>query len=154
MSFLSNSITYIPAYFAILFLSPECDAAVPLYGIPMPKASVKQFMLFAVKRPEHEPHPGQEFMANVSNSSSLTVPSLHAPTPSIAELKSYTFPFFLPGSIGPPLTTILGILSLAAAINIPGTILSQLGISTKASKPCAIAITSIESAINSLEARE
>ena len=47
-----------------------------------------------------------------------------------------------------------GILSLDAAISIPGTILSQLGISTSASKPCANAIDSIESAISSRDASE
>ena len=49
---------------------------------------------------------------------------------------------------------IAGIFNLAAAISIPGTILSQFGISTRASRPCAIVIDSIESAISSRLARE
>ena len=43
---------------------------------------------------------------------------------------------------------IAGIFNLAAAISIPGTI------STRASRPCAIVIDSIESAISSRLARE
>ena len=39
----------------------------------------------------------------------------------------------LPASIGPPLTKIVGILQRAAAINNPGTFLSQLGIITRPS---------------------
>ena len=60
----------------------------------------------------------------------------------------------LPANIGPPLTTIDGIFNLKAAITIPGTILSQFGINTNASKAWAFAIHSIESAISSLVAKE
>ncbi len=49
--------------------------------------------------------------------------------------------------MGPPLTTMAGILSLPAAISIPGVTLSQLVKSTMASKPCAVTISSIRSAI-------
>ncbi|MBA7666162.1 hypothetical protein ES703_74239 [subsurface metagenome] len=45
--------------------------------------------------------------------------------------------------------TIAGRFSLTAAISIPGIILSQLGIKTRASKPWASATTSTESAISS-----
>ena len=42
----------------------------------------------------------------------------------------------------------------AAAMSMPGMILSQLGMSTKASKQCARASVSTESAISSREGRE
>ena len=48
----------------------------------------------------------------------------------------------------------LGIFNRAAAINMPGTTLSQFGIKINASKPDAIATASIESAINSRLANE
>ena len=60
----------------------------------------------------------------------------------------------VPASIGPPLTKIDGILSLAAAIKSPGTFLSQFGIITSPSKGWASAIASVESAISSLVTRE
>ena len=59
-----------------------------------------------------------------------------------------------PGSIAPPLITIPGIFILKSPIIIPGTILSQFGIKTTPSSPCAITILSTESAISSLEGRE
>ena len=54
-----------------------------------------------------------------------------------------------PASMGPPLTKMVGMLSLAAAMSRPGTFLSQLGTITSASNACAIAIASVESAIRS-----
>ena len=42
-------------------------------------------------------------------------------------------PFTRPASIGPPLTNTVGTLTRAAAINSPGTFLSQFGTITKAS---------------------
>ena len=44
-------------------------------------------------------------------------------------------------------------LAVAAAISIPGTTLSQLGMNTSASKQCAFTIHSMLSAISSREAR-
>ena len=41
--------------------------------------------------------------------------------------KSTTFPLYLPAGIGPPLTKLRGGFKRAAAISIPGTILSQWG---------------------------
>ena len=55
----------------------------------------------------------------------------------------------LPASIGPPETTIAGTLMRAAAINRPGTFLSQLGIMTSPSNWWATAMASVESAIRS-----
>ena len=52
------------------------------------------------------------------------------------------------------LIKIEGIFNLAAAINIPGTTLSQFGINTIASKGVAIATASTESAISCLVTNE
>ena len=51
--------------------------------------------------------------------------------------------------MGPPLTRMEGMFSRAAAISMPGTILSQLGTSTRPSKQWARAMVSTESAISS-----
>ena len=63
--------------------------------------------------------------------------------------KDVLCPFTCPASIGPPETKIVGTLILAAAINKPGTFLSQLGIITRASNAWAKAMASVESAIRS-----
>ena len=51
--------------------------------------------------------------------------------------------------MGPPLTNTVGIFNRAAAMSSPGTFLSQLGIMTRPSKPCAMTIASVLSAIRS-----
>ena len=48
----------------------------------------------------------------------------------------------------------VGMFARAAPISIPGTILSQLGMHTIASKQCASTIVSTESAISSREGSE
>ena len=58
-------------------------------------------------------------------------------------------PSMWPASIGPPETKVVGRLRRAAAMSRPGTFLSQLGIMTSASKPCASAMHSVESAMRS-----
>jgi len=50
--------------------------------------------------------------------------------------------------MSPPLTNLDGILRRAAAMNMPGIILSQLGMRTEPSKAWAKAIASMESAIS------
>ena len=56
--------------------------------------------------------------------------------------------------MGPPLTNTVGRFSRAAAMSRPGTFLSQFGTITKASKPWARAMASVESAIRSRVTRE
>ena len=56
--------------------------------------------------------------------------------------------------MGPPEQTTVGMFSRRAAITMPGTILSQLGSSTRPSKQWAAARVSTESAMSSREARE
>ena len=51
--------------------------------------------------------------------------------------------------MGPPLTNRVGMLQRTAAINMPGTILSQLGMQIMPSKQWALITVSTESAINS-----
>ncbi len=82
------------------------------------------------------------------------MPALYAPTASNTLLRSSWTPFLFSDSIGPPLTTTEGTFILAAAISMPGTILSQLGMNTMPSKLWARPIASHESAISSLDASE
>jgi 3-isopropylmalate/(R)-2-methylmalate dehydratase large subunit len=89
-----------------------------------------------------------------SRFSSVIFPALTAPTASNTEFKSNSLPWRRPVIMGPPLTKIDGKSKRAAAMSMPGTTLSQLGIKTKASKAWAMAITSIESAISSRLAKE
>ena len=77
-------------------------------------------------------------------------PAMYAPTASKALFKSLPFS----DSIGPPDTNTQGRFSRAAAISIPGTILSQLGMNTSASNAWARAMHSTLSAISSRVHRE
>ena len=148
------SITAIPACFASLIRSEYTAGMVPFPPRPIPNASVKQFMEFAVYIPEQEPQVGQTFSSNSRTSSSLMVPAAWEPTASNMEERLLFWPFTWPASIGPPETKTVGTLIRAAAINKPGTFLSQLGTITKASNWCAKAIHSVESAIKSLVTKE
>ena len=51
--------------------------------------------------------------------------------------------------MGPPLTKIVGMFRRMAAMSMPGTILSQLGMQTMASKQWAATIVSTQSAMSS-----
>ena len=99
--------------------------------------------------PAHDPHPGQAVSSSSLSSSSVIFPALTPPTPSNTVIRSVSFSPFFPAIMGPPLIKTAGMLSLIAAISIPGTILSQFGIRTRPSKGWAIAMTSTESAISS-----
>ena len=126
----------------------------PLPGKAIPKTSERQFIELAVNIPEQLPQVGQAFCSIASSSAWSILPAANAPEASKLEFKSSVRPFSLPASIGPPLTKTQGKSSRAAAINMPGTILSQFGIKTRASKAWAKAIVSAESAISSRLARE
>src|SRR5699024_9829601 len=102
---------------------------VPLPGSAIPNISIKQFIEFAVNIPEQEPHVGQALFSRSNNSSADICPDLWAPTPSNTDVKEICFPVELtPASIGPPDTKTEGTFVRAAAISIPGVILSQFGI--------------------------
>ena len=138
---LSNiSITCIPARFARAMRRPVTAGIVPFPGSPRPSTSVRQFMLFAVNIPEHAPQPGQARSSSSLSCASSIFPAATAPTASNISLKLKPFAAYgfeesvtWPGIIGPPETTTVGRLRRAAAISMPGTILSQFGISTSAS---------------------
>ena len=128
---------------------------VPLPGSAIPMASQRQFIELAVNIPEQLPSPGQQIFSSSLSCASSILPALNSATPSNMVIMSTALPSFdLPAAIGPPDTKIVGIFSLTAAINIPGMILSQFGMHIRASKQCALAMVSTESAIISLEASE
>ena len=60
----------------------------------------------------------------------------------------------MPAAIGPPLTNTVGMLTRMAAINMPGTILSQFGMQTMPSKQCALSMVSTQSAMSSRDGSE
>ena len=124
---------------------------VPLPGRLMPIASVSEFMEFAVNIPEQLPQPGQAQLSISFSSSSLTL--LSAPF-TMAVMRSAFAPFQRPASIGPPLQKTVGMLSLIAAISIPGVTLSQFDMHIMASALWALTMYSTESAMISREGRE
>ena len=73
--FSKSFITAIPACFASLIRSEYTAGIVPLPRRPIPSASVRQFMEFAVYIPEQEPQVGQVFSSNSKSSSSVIVPA-------------------------------------------------------------------------------
>ena len=111
-------------------------------------------MLLAVNIPEQDPQPGQAESSQRASSASLMMPAWNLPTASKTELRSMSDPSLRPASMGPPDAMTEGMFSLAAAIIMPGTILSQFVTSARPSSRCASAIDSIESAMSSREARE
>ena len=131
--FLTSSITCIPACFASWILAEYTAGIVPFPRSPIPSASVRQFILFAVYIPEQEPQVGHALFSNSQSSSSLSFPAAWEPTASNMLDRLVFCPFTCPAIIGPPLTNIVGIFTLAAAIRSPGTFLSQFGIMTSPS---------------------
>ena len=144
----------IPAFLASLNLSENTAGTVPFPGSPIPNASVKQFIVFAVYIPAQDPQVGQAKSSTVFNSFLVISPASYCPTASKTLLNPTFLPLYTPASIAPPLIKIEGIFNLAAAINIPGTTLSQFGINTIASKGVAIATASTESVISCLVTNE
>ena len=131
-------------------------SSVPLPGRASPSASFRQFMLFAVNMPEHEPQVGHAERSIRPSSSSLTFVVAAAIIESIRSslrvrgLPSRSWvPVSLPASIGPPETKMVGMLSRIAAISMPGVILSQLEMHTSASAQWALTMYSTLSAMRS-----
>ena len=73
--FLTSSITCIPACFASCSLAEYTAGMVPFPFSPIPRASVRQFILFAVYIPEQEPQVGHAFSSNSHTSSSENFPA-------------------------------------------------------------------------------
>ena len=101
------------------------------------------------------PQVGQLICSNFSSCASLILPAACLPTASNTVIRSLLLPSSsTPAIIGPPEMKIVGMLTRAAPISIPGVILSQFGIQIIASKQCAAAIVSTESAISSRDGSE
>ena len=75
MFLLYISITCIPACFARRIRSEYTAGMVPFPLSPIPRTSVRQFMLFAVYIPEHDPQVGQVLFSNSARSSAVIVPA-------------------------------------------------------------------------------
>ena len=128
---------------------------VPLPGRAMPMASARQFMLLAVNMPEQLPQVGQAAFSIASSSSAEICPLCRFAPAMKASIRSMALPSsVLPASIGPPETKIVGTLTLIAPMNIPGTILSQLGMQIIPSNRCPSIIVSTQSAMISREGSE
>jgi len=105
-----------------------------------------------VNIPEQEPQVGQ---ADTSSWDIRFVGHiLIRPNQSLHQSGRFCSSPIFPASIGPPDTKIVGIFSRMAAISIPGVILSQLLMQTRASALWAFTIYSMESAISSREGSE
>ena len=95
-------------------------------------------MLLAVNMPEHEPQVGQAFSSMSCSWARVILLAETLPTASKTVARSIASPVLaLPAFMGPPLTKMVGMLTRAAPIIIPGTILSQLGMQTTPSKQWA-----------------
>ena len=124
----------------------------PLPGSARPIASVRQFIELAVNMPEQEPQVGQAERSISPSCSSVTASLAEAIIASIRSILACTTPSIatvLPASIGPPETKTVGMLSRSAASSMPGVILSQLEMQTRASAQCALTMYSTASAISS-----
>ena len=119
---------------------------------------MRHCIVLAVNIPPHAPAPPQHMSSRYEASSSLISPDLTR----LGTMKSSWTVMVLslnlpqaghPGSMGPPRQNMVGMSRRAAAIIMPGSILSHVVRQTMASKPWAPTITSTESAISSLLGR-
>ncbi len=85
---------------------------------------------------------------------SVILPVRTAPGASKASVRATWWPLALPGIMGPPEQKMEGMFTRRAAMIMPGTILSQLGINTRPSKGWALAMISTESAMCSRLGKE
>ena len=135
-----------------------CVASVePLPGRASPRASVRQFIEFAVNMPEHEPHVGQALRSTIVSPESSTCEDADAEIAVIRSVGACATPSTttaLPASIGPPETNTVGMFSRIAAFSMPEVILSQFEMHTSASAPCPLTMYSTASAITSREGSE
>ena len=152
---LTSSTICIPLSKAILRFSDDTADDVAHFGRLIPITSVKQAIVFAVYKPWQAPADGQDASSSSINLSFVISPFLYFPIASNAPFIIVNFSHWLsPLSIGPAVTIIVGIFILAAAISIPGVILSQFESSTSPSSWWAFATVSTQSAIKSREGRE
>ncbi len=149
---MAKSTTSRPASTNSPFRAAEVASVEPLPGSERPSASVRQFIEFAVNMPEQDPQVGHADRSMSARSSSETVSSAEAVMAEIRSSFGRATPsrmIALPASIAPPETNTVGMLRRIAAINMPGVILSQLEMQTRASATWAWTMYSTESAISS-----
>ena len=118
---------------------------------------MRQFIEFAVNIPEHDPQVGQAERSTSVRPSSLTSEDADAEIAVIRSVGACATPpttTALPASIGPPETNTVGMFSRIAAFSMPGVILSQLEMQTRASAACPLTMYSTASAITSREGSE
>jgi hypothetical protein len=132
----------------------------PLPGSARPRASVRQFIEFAVNIPEHEPQVGHAERSTSVSPSSSTDGDAEAEIAVMRSVGTGGTPAAsrpatgLPASIGPPDTKTVGRFSRIAALSIPGVILSQFEMQTNASAACPFTMYSTASAITSRDGSE
>ena len=114
-------------------------------------ASVRQFIELAVNMPEQEPHVGQAWFSTSATSWSESVGSALL---IMASMRSSFAEPRTPASMGPPEQKTVGMLSLMAAMSMPGVILSQLEMQIMASALWALTMYSTLSAMTSREGSE
>ena len=134
ISLFTRSTAFIPVCFASRTLSEKTDGMLPLKGRDIPSASDKWLIVLAVNIPEQDPAPVQALHSYSMSSSSVIFPMAKRPTASKTLSSPISFPSTLPASMGPPETKMEGIFNLAAAMSIPGMILSHEASSTRPSK--------------------
>ena len=110
-------------------------------------------MVFAVPIKLQAPGPSQARHSIWWNSSRVINPSLRRPIASLTSLRMIFLPPSLLGAIGPPVTKRVGRSNWAAAISMPGTILSHEHSMTRPLKRLARTISSTEAAITSRNGR-
>ena len=118
---------------------------------------MRQFIEFAVNMPEHDPQVGQAERSTSVSPESSTSGEADAEIAVMRSVGAWATPSTttaLPASIGPPETKTVGMLSRMAALSIPGVILSQLEMHTRASAACPLTMYSTASAITSREGSE
>ena len=125
----------------------------------MPRASPMEAIVFAVYMPPQAPSPGQIARSMRSRSSRLILPALQAPTASKASMivTSFSVPsvsLTQPGAIEPAYKKTDARSRRAAAINMPGSDLSQPARRTDPSRRSACMTVSTESAMTSRETKE
>ena len=149
------SVIATPVAVASISLFGSAAGVIAPFGRHMPIASAIPHMVFAVPKKVHEPQDPQILSSSAENSSSVIFPFLYEAAASVVCVLSSGFPFSsaVPRSIGPAGKNMHGMSSLAAAMSIPGTILSHDPRRTRPASLCASAIISIESAMTSREGR-
>ena len=146
----SSSMTCRPDCLAMRLWRLDTAGAVPQPGRDMPSTSVSIHMELAVPRWAQLPTVGKAASSAFFISSTVQLPCSTRPGNSRSSLEQNRgLPPTLPGSMGPPVTTMAGMSSRAAAMSMPGMILSQPGMSTMASKWWACTTISMESAMRS-----